>query len=94
MTRAFTGRQDRVHAKKSMAANEGMFRRDGGVKKKSGVDIDCVAPAWAAVRDDATADTFAPVMTIRRRVLFSILKAPCCTAMDWIFIPAYCFAIP
>ena len=22
------------------------------------------------------------------------LKAPCCTAMDWIFIPAYCFAIP
>ena len=25
---------------------------------------------------------------------FSRLKAPCCTAMDWIFIPAYCFAIP
>ena len=25
---------------------------------------------------------------------FCRLKAPCCTAMDWIFIPAYCFAIP
>ena len=42
-----------------MAANEGMFRRDGGVKKKTGVDVDCVAPAWATVRDDAVATTFA-----------------------------------
>ena len=25
---------------------------------------------------------------------FCQLKAPCCTAMYWIFIPAYCFAIP
>ena len=25
---------------------------------------------------------------------FCRLKAPCCTAMAWIFIPAYCFAIP
>ena len=25
---------------------------------------------------------------------FCRLKAPCCTAMDWIFILAYCFAIP
>ena len=24
---------------------------------------------------------------------FCRLKAPCCTTMDWIFIPAYCFAI-
>ena len=25
---------------------------------------------------------------------FCRLKAPCCTAMDWIFIPAHCFALP
>ena len=25
---------------------------------------------------------------------FCRLKAPCCTAMAWIFIPAYCFALP
>ena len=25
---------------------------------------------------------------------FCRLKAPCCTAMAWIFIPAYCFAVP
>ena len=24
---------------------------------------------------------------------FTRLKAPCCTAMDWMLIPAYCFAI-
>ena len=25
---------------------------------------------------------------------FCRLKAPCCTAIDWIFIPAHCFALP
>ena len=25
---------------------------------------------------------------------FCRLKAPRCTAMDWIFIPAFCFAVP
>ena len=57
-----------------MAANEGMFRRDGGVKKKSGVDIDCVAPAWAAIRNDASADSFA-IFTYAGKKSFQLGKS-------------------
>ena len=41
---------------------------------------------------EITAHHEGPVMILQRT--FCRLKAPCCTAMDWIFILAYCFAIP
>ena len=45
------------------------------------VVVGCGNADFSAARHDSAED-------------FCRLKAPCCTAKAWIFIPAYCFAVP
>ena len=68
---------------------------------KRGADVDFVAPngttaVWAASNAGAAAALLTVLARHDSAKDFCRLKAPCCTAMDWMFIPAYgyCFALP